>query len=703
MNQKIDTQMLKDEDSSDLSNDTPLSELIKQDVSAKQQQLKLQSSATVSDVKKEEPIDTEELLETEPEQNINDDLAVLSEEPTVVENQVQAEEQMDMNQAKEEIEPETEQNQAQAIDLNAEHAQNEPNDTENISGTSNTNTEEEQNKINIELIPIDSSDDSDDKSLENIKREIEALPELKDSNESSPAPPDEKAIEETTPEKVTVETEIIEIVHEPKASRSSSRKEASRKSDIKNESKKSAKTENVQKTIIIDDEHKMEAKEQKKERKSSKSETQENIATTETTEMQNKSDDSVIINEPMETVENVETQEIPEEENEGKNSNEDNIVEIIDETFDDVGEIKNVSCSTAENIDEKTDSGQEANSSMKHETSDEKDRKSDDSRQDSVILIEESDELSTDKNTTSSTSKSDESSENADNKEKSNNPTESVRKVSSDEEVFEDAKEHLDEVTKTSETELEKPNLQPPTITVDTDDDTPFMEVAKEDKVGRVKRDYSRRKQDPNVEKREESTEDNVNSGSISSRLRTKDRDRSESPFVEEDMGEPSAKYRRRYSTNPLLDSLPNSPASSDDRDYRSWKKSILLVYNSLAAHRCASMFSKPITEEQAPNYKAYILNPMDLHTLKRNVDSGIIRTTIEFKRYVMLMCYNSIFYNINDQLTCSRAKEMLNDALTSINEFSETWKKENEKPAIPTPTNSTTKGRGRKSNRLAN
>lgn len=701
MDRKIDIQMLKDEDSSDLSNDTPLSELIKQDASAKQQQLKLQSPTTVSDVKKEESIDTEKLLETEPEQNIHDDLAVLSEEPTIVENQSPDEEQMEMDQAKEEIEPDIEQNDAEIFDLNGENAQNEPNDTDNLSGISNT--EEESNKVNIELIPIDSSDSSDDKSIENIKREIEALPELKDSNESSPVPPDETAIEETMTEKESVETEIIEIVHEPKASRSSSRKEATRKSDIKSESKKLIKTESVQKSIIIDDGHKIEVKEM--ERKPSKSETQEHIATTETIEMQNKSDDSVIVNEPMDrSVENVDTQEIQVEENDGKNSNEDNIVEIIDETFDDVVEIKNESCSTqAENNDEKSDGAQEADSSMKDEASDEKDRKSDDSRQDSVILIEENDEVSTDKNITSSTSKSDESSENADNKEKSNAPAESDRKASSDEEVFEDAKEHLDEVTKTSETELEKPNLQPPTITVDTDDDAPFMEVAKEDKVGRVKRDYSRRKHDTNVEKREEPTEDNVNSGSISSRLRTKDRDRSESPFIEEDMGEPSAKYRRRYSTNPLIDSLPNSPASSDDREYRSWKKSILLVYNGLAAHRCASMFSKPITEEQAPNYKTYILNPMDLHTLKRNIDSGIMRTTIEFKRYVMLMCYNSIFYNINDQLTCSRAKEMLNDALTSINDFSETWKKENEKPAILTPTNSTTKGRGRKSNRLAN
>lgn len=282
------------------------------------------------------------------------------------------------------------------------------------------------------------------------------------------------------------------------------------------------------------------------------------------------------------------------------------------------------------------------------------------------------------------------------------------RKISTDDEIFEDAKEQIDDIKNNKAQQNVETVIGHQTIMIiDTDDDSP-IEVIKEDKSGRMKRDYSRRKQDSthSIDKRSEETtsSDDVISN-VSSRLRLKDRDRSESPFIEEDSGEPAAKSKRRYSSTPNIDSLPNSPASSDDREYRGWKKSILLVYNGLITHRYASLFAKPITEDQAPNYKTIVLHPMDLQTLKRNIDSGNIRTTIEFQRYVMIMCYNAIFYNVNDDITCSRSKEMLNDALSLIEDIMDTWKKENEKSvSVASSSSSATKViRGRKSNRLMN
>lgn len=362
---------------------------------------------------------------------------------------------------------------------------------------------------------------------------------------------------------------------------------------------------------------------------------------------------------------------------------------------------QNESNSNVDNANEEIDS-------MEKDENSESLKQCDDDKSD-IILIEDTDHFEESiKMKSEEPTPTEEINENlGDSKEKLN----VASRVSTDDELFEDAKESLDDI-KEPEVEPETTLVQPPTITINSDDDSP-IEVIKEDKVGRTKRDYSRRKHDTTTtttpqsnEKRSDdhASEEASNSGSISSRLRMKDRDRSESPYVEEDSGEPSAKYKRRYSSTPIIDSLPNSPASSDDREYRSWKKSILLVYNSLVQHKYASIFSKPITEEQAPNYKTLILNPMDLQTLKRNIDSGTIRTTIEFQRYVMIMCYNAIFYNINDKLTCLRAKEMLTDALTFIEDFNETWKKENEKPVVPVGVASVTKAvRGRKSNRLMN
>lgn len=44
-----------------------------------------------------------------------------------------------------------------------------------------------------------------------------------------------------------------------------------------------------------------------------------------------------------------------------------------------------------------------------------------------------------------------------------------------------------------------------------------------------------------------------------------------------------------------------------DSKEYRSWKKSIMLVFNRMATHKYASIFLRPITNEQAPAYDSVI------------------------------------------------------------------------------------------------
>lgn len=81
--------------------------------------------------------------------------------------------------------------------------------------------------------------------------------------------------------------------------------------------------------------------------------------------------------------------------------------------------------------------------------------------------------------------------------------------------------------------------------------------------------------------------------------------ERSSSPWTEEE--DNASKSKRSYSMPATpIDSVPNSPASSlifyeDDKDYRNWKKSVMLVYNRLATNKYASLFLKPITDDQAP------------------------------------------------------------------------------------------------------
>lgn len=218
-----------------------------------------------------------------------------------------------------------------------------------------------------------------------------------------------------------------------------------------------------------------------------------------------------------------------------------------------------------------------------------------------------------------------------------------------------------------------------------TDDlyDNINMEV-KIDKTGKAKRDYSRpkKKEEKNfdmllaIEKAQlDSISDDLTDfkdfkiEEKKQRLKS-ETERSISPWTEEEDLKP---LKPRYSTPATpIDSLPNSPASSiayfdDDKDYRNWKKSVMLVYNRLASNKYASLFLKPITEEQAPGYNSIVYRPMDLQTIKKNIDSGIIRNSLEFKRDVMLMFTNAIMYNKTNDTVYSMALQMQQESMEPI------------------------------------
>lgn len=218
-----------------------------------------------------------------------------------------------------------------------------------------------------------------------------------------------------------------------------------------------------------------------------------------------------------------------------------------------------------------------------------------------------------------------------------------------------------------------------------TDDlyDNINMEV-KIDKTGKAKRDYSRpkKKEEKNfdmllaIEKAQlDSIPDDLADfkdfkiEEKKQRLKS-ETERSTSPWTEEEDLKP---LKPRYSTPATpIDSLPNSPASSiayfdDDKDYRNWKKSVMLVYNRLASNKYASLFLKPITEEQAPGYNSIVYRPMDLQTIKKHIDSGIIRTSLEFKRDVMLMFTNAIMYNKTNDTVYNMALQMQQESMEPI------------------------------------
>lgn len=60
----------------------------------------------------------------------------------------------------------------------------------------------------------------------------------------------------------------------------------------------------------------------------------------------------------------------------------------------------------------------------------------------------------------------------------------------------------------------------------------------------------------------------------------------------------------------------------------------------------------------------------MDLSAIKKNIESGVIRTTAEFQRDIMLMFQNAVMYNSSDHDVYHMALEMQRDVLEHVQQF---------------------------------
>lgn len=67
------------------------------------------------------------------------------------------------------------------------------------------------------------------------------------------------------------------------------------------------------------------------------------------------------------------------------------------------------------------------------------------------------------------------------------------------------------------------------------------------------------------------------------------------------------------------------------------------------------------------PPFTCYFFRPMDLSTIKKNIENGLIRSTAEFQRDIMLMFQNAVMYNSSDHDVYHMAVEMQRDVLEQI------------------------------------
>ncbi|XP_044736007.1 bromodomain-containing protein 8 [Chrysoperla carnea] len=305
------------------------------------------------------------------------------------------------------------------------------------------------------------------------------------------------------------------------------------------------------------------------------------------------------------------------------------------------------------------------------------------STRDSEIKIEDREETTNESTVTESISQI--SSEDTNEEVK----TEVKKETQKDEDITKEMKEEKIETEIRSTTPVKEDitdDLPKSSLTDDSDFDESSTPLVKTEK---VKRDYSRnkKKEEKEIEfllgeDKLENDDDkdllddleSLDTDKKDMKMKIKNtEDRSESPWTEEEADISSVRTKRRYSTPATpSDSVPNSPASSlagfeDDREYRAWKKSVMLVYNRMATHKYASLFLRPITDEQAPGYHNIIREPKDLQSLRRNIDNGQIKTTQEFIRYILLMLQNALMYNKTNEYVYNMAREMQNECIEQI------------------------------------
>ncbi|XP_035218972.1 bromodomain-containing protein 8-like isoform X1 [Stegodyphus dumicola] len=118
---------------------------------------------------------------------------------------------------------------------------------------------------------------------------------------------------------------------------------------------------------------------------------------------------------------------------------------------------------------------------------------------------------------------------------------------------------------------------------------------------------------------------------------------------------------------------------------YKAWKKAISIVLREASCHKYANVFLQKVTNDVAPGYLSIVYRPMDLSLIKKNIDNGIVKTTDEFHRDMMLMFQNAIMYNSSDHDVHHMAIEMQRDVIQQIQAFLTTQsndKDENGEPA---------------------
>ncbi|KAJ3285624.1 Bromodomain-containing protein 8 [Borealophlyctis nickersoniae] len=112
-----------------------------------------------------------------------------------------------------------------------------------------------------------------------------------------------------------------------------------------------------------------------------------------------------------------------------------------------------------------------------------------------------------------------------------------------------------------------------------------------------------------------------------------------------------------------LTDAERRKSLKGDDKS-RTWRKTSMMIWNKIADHRYGNVFLKPVKEK---GYYSVVKQPMSLVDIKARIRDGIITTTTEFHRDILLSFTNALMFNNEDSNIYTMALEIKDYAEAEI------------------------------------
>ncbi|XP_065202284.1 bromodomain-containing protein 7 [Planococcus citri] len=98
--------------------------------------------------------------------------------------------------------------------------------------------------------------------------------------------------------------------------------------------------------------------------------------------------------------------------------------------------------------------------------------------------------------------------------------------------------------------------------------------------------------------------------------------------------------------------------------DKSSLQKLLEFIHQAIEKKDTQQFFAWPVTDQIAPGYSLVISQPMDLNSMKRNIENGSYKSLTQYIDDLQLMCRNAMVYNRPETVYYKAAKKLLHAGL---------------------------------------